>query len=409
MILQRVLKLKRGTDEGKSSWSLKPIQDKTELPSPVLRAASHTGVFDSCGEARKKMQNVVPSTSPQTRELPERSDIARTVMLAKLAVPRLSLTDTTVVRMIVSSMLMGINIWVRTSFLNSVPGVLQSFTMQSDLRGYIAFTRWTMTVRLFTMSTSLLQQWVQSGIAIMWRERITQSITDKYIHNNRFYTMAHVDKRIKDADARIAVEVNQFVQSLSMLYSPWRGIVRTFFDTIYVSILLLRVNLPRSGLIAMVSFGTVGVGLIKLFAPDYTHLNVELERCNAQFRNAHNQVNSALESVAFSGGGQVVERQLNAVHESYLAIMNKQNNQSSLWSPVQSFLLYQVPMYIRQGLQFLWSFGEGTDSQVLQNRGGTQMQETSQYIGTLIQQAFQVGLLPCRLITRQSPRCRPAL
>ena len=404
MIAQRVLKLKRGTDEEKGSWSLKTIQDKTDFPSPVLRAASNTGVSDSPDEAHKTTQKVVPSTAPQTQALPERSDIARTIMLAKLAVPCLSLTDATVVRMVVSSCLMGVNIWVQTSFLNSVPGVLQSFTMQSDLRGYIAFTRWTMTVRLVTMATSLLQQWVQSGITIMWRERITQSITDRYIHNNRFYTMAHVDKRIKDADARIAVEVNQFVQSLSMLYSPWRGIVRTFFDTIYVSILLLRVNLPRSGLIAMVSFGTVGVGLIKLFAPDYTHLNVELERCNAQFRNAHNQVNSALESVAFSGGGQVVERQLNAVHESYLAIMSKQNNQSSLWSPVQLFLLYSVPMYIRQGLQFLWWFGEGTDSQVLQNRGGTQMQETSQYIGTLIQQAFQVR---CKAIRGQSLRCRP--
>ena len=68
--------------------------------------------------------------------------------------------------------------------------------------------------------------------------------------------------------------------------------------------------------------------------------------------------------------------------------MNKSNNQSSLWQPVQSFMTMSLPMYIRQALQFMWSFGEGTDTQVLSNRGGVQMQETSQYIGTLIQQAF---------------------
>lgn len=59
-------------------------------------------------------------------------------------------------------------------------------------------------------------------------------------------------------------------------------------------------------------------------------------------------------------------------------VMNRSNNQSSLWQPVQSFVNWSAPMYIRQALQFLWSFTEGTDTQVLDNRGGAQMQETSQ-------------------------------
>lgn len=285
--------------------------------------------------------------------------------------------------------MMGCTIWIQTSFISAIPGILQSFVMQSDLTGYIQFTSRAFFVRMASMLVGVAQQYLQSGVTIMWRERITRSITDRYLKDNNFYTMSHVDRRIPDADQRISLEVNQFVQSLSMLYSPWRGIVRTFLDSIYVTVLLLRVQLPLSGLIAMVSYGTIGMGIIRICAPDFTHFNVESERRSAEFRAAHNHVNNALESIAFSDGGRAAERDLNESHQAVLEVMNKSNNQSSLWQPVQSFMTMSLPMYIRQALQFMWSFGEGTDKQVLSNRGGVQMQETSQYIGTLIQQAFQ--------------------
>eukprot|EP01046_Picozoa_sp_COSAG06_P100311 COSAG06_NODE_46431_length_347_cov_0.616935_2_plen_81_part_01 len=81
----------------------------------------------------------------------------------------------------------------------------------------------------------MVQQWLQSGITITWRDRLTRAITTRFLANDNFYAMAHTDRRIVDADQRITVEVMQFVQSLAMLVSsPWRGVLRTAFDACFV-------------------------------------------------------------------------------------------------------------------------------------------------------------------------------
>ena len=251
--------------------------------------------------------------------------------------------------------------------------------MQSDAVGYLRFTLKALGVRVVSMLVGVVQQWLQSGITIAWRERVTRAITARLFLNNNFYTLAHMDLRIPDADQRIAVEVNQFVQSLAMLVSsPWRGLLRSTFDACFIFVLMLRVRLPLSGAILLCTYGTLGMGLIKMFAPDFTQFNVELERKSARFRATHNRVNDAVESIAFSDGSQAVELELNAVHEEVLEVANRNNNRSSLWTPVQSLLTMSAPMYIRQILPFMWSFGEGSDSEVLSNRGGAHMQEVSQ-------------------------------
>ena len=164
----------------------------------------------------------------------------------------------------------------------------------------------------------------------MWRERITRSITDRYLAHNHFYTMSHVDRRIPDADQRISLEVNQFVQSLSMLYSPWRGIVRTFFDTIYVTVLLLRVQLPLSGLIAMVSYGTFGMGLIRMFAPDFTHFN-------GKYTSNRSWINHAPEclyerSLLITVESERRSAEFRSVSPSFSAIFNRKMQKLPLFS-----------------------------------------------------------------------------
>jgi len=72
-------------------------------------------------------------------------------MLVKLAIPRVSLADETVLRMVISSAMMGGTIWIQTSFISAIPGILQSFVMQSDLTGYIRFTSRAFFVRMASM------------------------------------------------------------------------------------------------------------------------------------------------------------------------------------------------------------------------------------------------------------------
>ena len=393
----RILKIK------KDAWSINPIENTlSDFPSPLPtrrsspRTPRRERAADSAacrGELASKESSASASTSlPAARSkkaMPQLSDFARTIKLAKLVVPRLTWRDVTLWRVLGSTALMGINIWVQTSFISAIPGILQSYVLQSDMRGYLRFTAQAWLVRCVNMLIGVGQMWLQMGISITWRERLTRTLTERFLHNNNFYAVAHVDKRIPDADQRIAVEVNQFVQSLSMLYSPWRGLVRTGFDAVAVSVLIMRVHLPLSGVLTMLAYGTVGMGLIKMFAPDFTHFNVEQERSAAEFRAAHTRINNSLEAIAFADGGRHAEQELNIAHRRLLAVIQRSSNRSSLWTPVQQILTSSTPMYIQQILPFLWSFGQGSNADVLANRGGAQMQETTQYIQTLISRAFQ--------------------
>jgi putative ATP-binding cassette transporter len=315
------------------------------------------------------------------REMPKMGDIARTWMLVRLVLPRLSFADQTILRMLGSTAMMGANIWIQTTFISSIPGVLQSFVLQSDGAGYLRFTLRALVVRMFSMAVGVVQQWLQSGITITWRERLTRAITARLLKHDNFYTIAHVDLRIPDVDQRVTVEVNQFVQSVAMmLNSPWRGVLRSTFDACFIFVLMLRVRLPLSAAAVMVAYGTFGIGLITMFAPDFAKFNVELERRSARFRSVHNRVNDAAESIAFSDGSKAAELELNAAHRKVLDVANQSNNRSSLWSPVQMLLTMSAPMYIRQILPFIWSMFQGSDSEVLSNRGGAHMQEVSQVL-----------------------------
>ena len=357
----RILKVKSGREGASSTkgWSIASIEhDVQNFPSPILQPSANSSPdFEVNGleladdskndEEEQQFSNLSERSSHEhsKRDLPQLGDIARTLMLVRLVLPRLTLADQTILRMLGSTAMMGTNIWIQTTFISSIPGVLQSFVLGSDSVGYLHFTLKALVVRLFSMLIGVVQQWLQSGITITWRERLTRAITARLFKNDNFYAMAHVDLRIPDVDQRIAVEVNQFVQSLAMLVSsPWRGILRSAFDACIIFVLMLRVRLPLSGAVAMVAYGTVGMGLIKMFAPDFTHFNVELERKSAQFRAAHNRVKDAAESIAFSDGSRAVEIELNTAHRGVLDVANRNNNRSSLWTPVQSLLTMAAPM-----------------------------------------------------------------
>jgi hypothetical protein len=56
-----------------------------------------------------------------------------------------------------------------------------------------------------------------------------------------------------------------------------------------------------------------------------------------------------------------------------MKFLRRQNTQNQLWSVINSFTMWRLPHYIQQCLQMMWSFGEGSDSEVLANRGGVQI------------------------------------
>lgn len=205
-----------------------------------------------------------------------------------------------------------------------------------------------MAMRLVSMALSSSQIWVRSGVSIIWRERMTRALTDRYISHNNFYTMKHVDKRITDAETRISQEVSSAVANLNNMI---RRVVRPVTDAVYCTVLLVRIQLPFAGLLAMWGYGILGLGMIKLLAPDFAHLTSEDDRVMANFRGVHDRVMSNSESIAFLDGGTREQAVANDASAEVLDLLNKKNNQRALWNGFEMFLLRRTPDFITQILR----------------------------------------------------------
>lgn len=389
---ENVLKIKGADGDQKRSWSVEAVQpgDENDFASPrkasVNRQANAQADIDA-EVARCLADRTKDVSAPKISQkpMPKGTDLSKLIKLVKLCVPRLTLTDESVLRMLGYTFMMGASVYIQTGVLSTSYGILNAFTMQSDRQGYIRFTVQIMGVRMLSLLVGVAQQWLQMGVSILWRGRLTQAITARYLAHNNFYIMKHVDRRITDVDSRITQEVMTLVQSMSQMTQM---VIRPIFDTAYCTVLLIRVQMPWNGIMAMFAYAIFGIGAIGLLAPDFRGDTSMQERLTAEFRSAHARVESNAEAIAFQDGGALEKDVVDARSNAVMEMLKKQNTKNQLWSVINTFMMWRAPYYIQQYLQLLWSQGEGTDKEVLADRGGTQMAETSAYVGSVISQSF---------------------
>lgn len=366
----KILRVVGGEDR---SWSLKTIEagDESGLASPRLTPVSRPAVRGSATDT--DVAKYLADRSKQEgaeclahRPMPCMSDAQKTWMILKLCIPRLSLADETVVRLVVFVVLMAAGVWVQTGFLSSTYGVLKALTIESNTEKYVRFQLRIAAMRLLGEGISLLQQWVQSAVSITWRRRIIAAITDRYLADGNFYAMRHVDRRITDVDNRVTVEVTQLVMAMSQM--TWI-MLRPIFDAAYCTVLLVRVKLPAVALLTMFGYGLGGVSLIRLIAPDFKKMTQEKERVQAELRSAHERVEQNAEAIAFQDGDRAEERIANGASNNVMKFLHRENVQNASWSAFNSFMMWRLTYYIQMSLQFFWSLGQGSDADVLANRG----------------------------------------
>ena len=342
-----ILKIAGGQE---CSWSLKAIEagDESGLASPRLspasRPARHPGTDAEVGKHLADRSSKAGAESLSHRPMPEMSDVQKTWLILKLCIPRLSLMDSTVVRLVAFVVLMGAGVWIQTGFLSSTYGVLKALTMESNIEKYVRFQLRIAGMRVLSLGISLLQQWVQSEVSLTWRRRIIEGITSRYLANGNFYAMRHVDRRITDVDNRVTVEVTQLVTSMSQM--TWM-ILRPVFDAAYCTLLLVRVQLPAVALLTMFGYGLGGVSLIRLVAPDFKKMTQEKESVQAELRSAHERVEQNAEAIAFQDGDRAEQRIANAAADSVMKFLHRENTQDSAWSAFNSFMMWRLTYLLR--------------------------------------------------------------
>lgn len=347
------------------------------------------------------------SASPKKENRYQASALQRLSMVIRVLVPRISLDDYTTQRLFLTLVFMGVSIYTSNRVMSELPGQLQALAIQNNLMGYVRLTMTGTVVRSLSMVTDLYLTWLNNELSLHWQRALTTHVMDRYCTNNAFYRLL-VHGHVSDSDTRITSEVidtcERFAGLLKGGMGNWgssgismgsgganwsKGIIRPICDAAFMTVLLIRVKLPKTALLSIWGYGTVGILLIKAFAPDFSEFQSETERTQGELRTAHARLKSDGELVALSGAGDVEKALLNEKLEETLAVGRRQANRKLWWTPCEWVFTYSVPGCITQALRLLWSLGEGTDADIMANAEGTALSSTGQYIELLTERAFR--------------------
>ena len=143
------------------SWSVKASEavEEDDFPSPIRRLQRTDSAMQrqSAAEEHLRKRTEAAAAQPKAgRPLPQMSDVQRTLMLLRVAVPKVTLADESLVRLLVYCVLLGTETAIRTGFLRQVPGQLQALAIQSDVSGYVSFQFKVLGLRATSMVRPLL-------------------------------------------------------------------------------------------------------------------------------------------------------------------------------------------------------------------------------------------------------------
>ena len=409
------------TLSGGGEWEQRPV-DAAER-SPLLRALSteineaESNVAAERAEAAaarqrqqeqedRRSEKYARARSTHPLPLPQMPRLQRLGMVARVLVPRLTLRDKAIQKLLQTFVLMAGAIALNTRVMTELPGQLQALAIQNNAAGYLRLTLSGTVIRLVSMVFDLWLTWINNTLSLHWQERLTRHIMASCTTGNAFHALTSVDGRIEDADTRITRDTIDNCEKLASMFkggmgwggggmsmgsndSYGRGIIRPVCDAAYMIVLLVRVRLPTIALMTIWIYGTVGLALIKMLAPDFGHFTAEKERRLGAFRSAHARVKASAEEIAMASADDAEKEALNRKLADLLDVQRRQSNQENLWSPFEWVFTWSVPSTLTYCLRMLWSLGEGTDSDVIANADGTALSSTGQYIESLTERAFR--------------------
>lgn len=210
---------------------------------------------------------------------------------------------------------------------------------------------------VFVVGTPIvvLYSWVQSKLAVRWRQWLTTNLLDKYLANRNFYRLNH-NSEIDNPDERLHQDITSFTTTaLSLLLSVLGSIVTLvsfagILWSIYKPLCFVLLVYSIGGTIATVFFGKRLIGL-----------NFDQLRKEADFRYSLVHVRKNVESIAFYQGeeqeGFQVRRRFGEAIKNFNALIGWQRNLGFLTTGYNYFVviipsLVIAPLYFAGKVKF---------------------------------------------------------
>ncbi|KAI9482121.1 ATP-binding cassette long-chain fatty acid transporter pxa2 [Coemansia sp. RSA 989] len=168
-----------------------------------------------------------------------------------------------------------------------------------------------------TLTNSLLG-YVQTMLAIRFRQNLTEHVHAKYLSNNTYYAVGNLDDRIKNADQLIAVDVAKFANSLAEIYS---NLAKPTLDAFVYNVQLAR-SLGVESLFGIMVIIQMSMGMLRMVAPPFGQLVAQEQRLEGDFYFAHSRLIENAEEIALYRGHEAEKR---TISRRYLRLVRHVN------------------------------------------------------------------------------------
>ncbi|KAJ2455483.1 ATP-binding cassette long-chain fatty acid transporter pxa2 [Coemansia sp. RSA 2336] len=208
------------------------------------------------------------------------------------------------------------------TFLSVVVAALDGQIVSSlvRLRGREFITgiaKWMAMAVPATLTNSLLG-YVQTMLAIRFRQNLTEHVHAKYLSNNTYYAVGNLDDRIKNADQLIAVDVAKFANSLAEIYS---NLAKPTLDAFVYNVQLAR-SLGVESLFGIMVIIQMSMGMLRMVAPPFGQLVAQEQRLEGDFYFAHSRLIENAEEIALYRGHEAEKR---TISRRYLRLVRHVN------------------------------------------------------------------------------------
>eukprot|EP01052_Picozoa_sp_SAG31_P009106 SAG31_NODE_472_length_15237_cov_3.424891_2_plen_674_part_00 len=219
--------------------------------------------------------------------------------------------------------------------------------------------------------------------------RTETHICHRLTHNNLFYFLSNIDRRVQDIEYRLCYDADGGMAHIvdTLFVYCFRPVVKGLFFTVKIGF-IAGWYFPA----AMGAYYLLSIVVLKAAMPDYGWLWGEMARLESRFKSVHTRVKVCAESIAFFDGGQ---RERASADVRLAELMRHEWHRNFInfkLGLVQDLVQTRVPWVIQFVLRFAYGylFG-GTDAELIADRGQAVNAGQAYLMSALPQVSIQLG------------------
>ncbi|KAI9220540.1 adrenoleukodystrophy protein [Blastocladiella britannica] len=203
-------------------------------------------------------------------------------------------------------------------YVAALDGRIVSALVQGKGRAFIKGLLLWMAVALPATYTNSMLSYLQAKLALAFRTRLNDHVTQQYLTTATFYRVTNLDDRIPSPSQLITVDIPKFCHSLAELYS---NLAKPILDIVLYNYQLAQ-SVGGNVLLAGSLVIHISAQILRLVTPSFGRLIAEEGRLEGELRFRHSRLLENAEEVAFYGG-ELRERTI--IEDAYMRLIRHVN------------------------------------------------------------------------------------